>query len=388
MDYLRAWAEIDMSSLANNVQTLRRVIPPHTRMMAAVKANAYGHGIKEVSKTLLKNGIDTLGVAIAEEGIELRKSGITAPILVMGYTPAPMLEEAISYGLTLTVFSAESYPPLSKVVSKLGKRAEVHIKIDTGMGRLGFLPGRSSADKICQMLQGSALKVTGIYTHLATSGFLDTSFMCEQYARFEYMLGLLEKRGVPVRYWVRHVGNSGALAQTLREDRCADLREKDIFMDMMRIGIMLYGLSPSTEMLPICKKLGLMPVMRLMAKVSMTKTLPPGSGVSYGHSFCTSRDTLVATLSVGYADGYPRLLSNKGKIMLRGCIAPIIGTVCMDQCMADITDIPDAKSIRPGENVTMFGSSIFGVEEVAAQTGAIGYEVICGVGERIPKIFT
>ncbi|MCL2421396.1 MAG: alanine racemase [Defluviitaleaceae bacterium] len=385
MDYRRAWAEIDINCLIHNVQALRGVIPKKTQLMAVVKADAYGHGSVEVARTLLENGADVLGVALCEEGIKLRKHGITAPILVMSYTPEPLFEAAVLHGLTLTVFSAESYMALAKAAAQQDKKAEVHIKIDTGMGRLGFLPGSDAADKICEILEQPALQITGIYTHFATSDAIDASFMYEQYARFQHMIDILAQRSVPVESWIKHVGNCGMLSQTLREDFIAP--DFDMFMDMVRIGIMLYGLPPSSEMSPVCDALGLKPVMSLKARISMTKTLPPGSGVSYGHLFRTERETLVATLPIGYADGYPRLLSNKGKILINGRTAPIIGAICMDQCMVDVTDVPDAQSIKCGEIVTMFGGQGPSAEDLAAQIGTIGYELLCGIGKRVPRVY-
>ena len=385
MDYRRAWAEIDMGHLVNNVRAVRGAIPKRTQLLAAVKADAYGHGSVEVSRALLENGADILGVALCEEGIKLRKNGVTAPILVMSYTPDPLLEEAVAHGLMLTIFSAEGYKALAKAAALQGKKAEVHIKIDTGMGRLGFLPGADSVDKICSILQEPSLKIVGIYTHFATSDALDASFMYEQYARFKHMLSLLDARGVPVEGWVKHTGNSGMLAQTLRKGFSAP--DFDMFMDMVRIGVMLYGLPPSEELSFVCDTLRLKPVMRLKTRVSMTKTLPPGSGVSYGHLFHTHRETLVATLPIGYADGYPRLLSNKGKVFVKNYTAPIIGAICMDQCMVDVTDVPDAKTIKPGEVVTMFGEAGPSAEELAAQIGTIGYELVCGIGKRVPRVY-
>lgn len=384
MEYRRAWAEIDITRLTHNVRAIRQAIPAKTKLLAAVKADAYGHGANEVARTLLENGADALGVALCEEGISLRKSGIAAPILIMSYTPEPLLEAVVTYGLVQTIFSAESHIALAHTAVKCGKKAEVHIKIDTGMGRLGFLPGADAADAICRILQEPSLDVTGIYTHFATSDALDASFMYEQYARYKHMLTLLRERGVDISRLLKHAGNSGMLSQTQREG----FWDHDIFLDMVRVGIMLYGLPPSSEMTPVCNSLGLKPVMRLMTRISMTKTLPSGSGVSYGHLFCTKRETIVATLPIGYADGYPRLLSNKGKVLVNGHAAPIIGAICMDQCMVDVTDVPNAHDIKPGDEVIMFGDPGPCAEELAAQIGTIGYELTCGIGKRVPRIYT
>jgi len=269
---------------------------------------------------------------------------------------------------------------------------------------LGFLPGADAADKIGEILREKALRVTGIYTHFATSDSLDAYFMYEQYERFLYMLRTLKERGAPVNHWTLHAGNSGMLSQVIfdrffqkcqkgqigqNEQTGASQKSKaeEIFLDMARIGIMLYGLPPSSEMREVCNMLQLRPVMRLMTRISMTKTLPPRAGVSYGHSFHTHRQTIVATLPIGYADGYPRLLSNKGRVLVRGHFAPIIGAICMDQCMIDVTDIPGAHDIMPGEEVTLFGSGACGADELANQIGTIGYELVCGVGKRVPRVY-
>ena len=253
------------------------------------------------------------------------------------------------------------------------------------MGRLGFLPNSKTIDKICNILKEPSIKVKGIYTHFATSDDPKSDFMYEQYARFRYILDALKSRKVPVEKWIKHAGNSGMLSQTMHPNFVAP--NFDMFMDMVRIGIMLYGLPPSAAMASVCDNLGIKPVMRLMTKVSMTKTLPAGSGVSYGHLFHAKRETIVATLPIGYADGYPRPLSNKGKVSIRGCTVPIIGAICMDQCMIDVTDVPNAQSIMPGEDVIMFGDPGPCAEDLAAEIGTIGYELTCGIGKRVPRIY-
>jgi len=410
-EYRRAWAEVHLENLIHNVRAIRKAIPAHTKLLAAVKADAYGHGAVETSKALLENGADSLGVALCEEGLKLRANQVRAPILVMSYTPEPLLDAVVANGLIQTVFSVESALALARAAAKRGTPAEVHIKIDTGMGRLGFLPGSDAADKIGEILREKALRVTGIYTHFAKSDSLDAYFMYEQYERFLYMLHTLKERGAPVNHWTLHAGNSGMLSQVVFDrfyQNCQIFtnnqknmenqknntdqfpqksKAEEIFLDMARIGIMLYGLPPSSEMSEVCNILQLRPVMRLMTRISMTKTLPPRAGVSYGHLFHTNRETIVATLPIGYADGYPRLLSNKGHVVVRGHYAPIIGAICMDQCMIDVTDIPSAHEIKPGEEVTLFGSGACSADELANQIGTIGYELVCGVGKRVPRVY-
>jgi alanine racemase len=381
--YGRVKAEINLRHLLYNLQTIRRYLPADVKLMAAVKADAYGHGAPEIAKTLTVGGVDALGAAICEEGIQLRENGIKTPVLIMGFTPEPLMKEAMNHKLIQTVFSVETAKAFARAAAELETKAEVHIKIDTGMGRLGFLPETASIDRICEIAAMRTLRVSGIYTHLATSDALDNSFMHEQRTRFEWVLGKLAERGL--RIPLTHISNSGAFAQTLRGAPYAD---GGYFRDMIRIGILLYGLLPSGEMRGVCKTLGIKPVMRLITQVGMVKQLPSGAGISYGHMFRTERETRVATLPVGYADGYPRRLSNKAHVLIRGCKAPVVGAICMDQCMADVTDIPG--EVKPGDEAVLLGSQ--GNEEISADdladiVGTIGYEIVCGIGKRVPRVY-
>jgi len=391
MNNIRAWAEIDIGRIAQNTAIIRKIVPVGTKLLAAVKADAYGHGAKEVAQTMLANGADILGVALCEEGIKLRQSGITAPILIMSYTPKPLLNEVLRYGLIQTIFSVDCYEDLADITATFNakhnqaKQAEVHIKIDTGMGRLGFLPTTSAADDIFRVFCNNSLNVTGIYTHFATSDLADATFMYHQFDKFNNMLALLATRKVPVNRLIKHVGNSGMLAQSIKTNFAPQV--STMFLDMVRIGILLYGLPPSADMASVCNTLGLLPAMRLMTRISMTKTLPAGSGISYGHTFVTNRETLVATLPIGYADGFHRTLSNKATVLVRGFPAPVIGAICMDQCMIDVTDVPNAQKIKPGEPVVIFGEPNHTATDLASLIGTIGYELICGVGKRVPRIY-
>jgi len=382
---IRAWAEINLENLAKNTQSIRKAVPKDTKLLAAVKADAYGHGAREVAQVLLKNGVDIFGVALCEEGIKLRNIGITAPILVMSYTPKPLLKDVVEHNLIQTIFSLDCYEDLADISQKYAKQAEVHIKIDTGMGRLGFLPTSAAADDICRIFNDSNLNVTGIYTHFATSDLADATFMYEQFEKFQYMLNLLTSRKIGTNKLTKHVGNSGMLAQNVLNNFSP--KSSQMFLDMVRIGIMLYGLPPSADMADVCDKLALLPAMRLMTRISMTKTLPPNSGISYGHTFVTDRQTVVATLPIGYADGYHRTLSNKASVLVRGHYAPIIGAICMDQCMIDVTDVPNAQQIKPGEPVVIFGDPNLNATKLANLINTIGYELVCGVGKRVPRIY-
>jgi alanine racemase len=348
--------------------------------MAAVKADAYGHGAAQIAQTLVreKNGADSLGVATCEEGVALRQSGISVPILIMGFTPESLFEEAIRHGLTQTVFCAQSASVLAQTATRLNTRADVHIKIDTGMGRLGFLPQPEAIARIVEAASLSALRVSGIYTHFATSDALDNSFMHEQQARFHWVRQKLGEQGLTIPDW--HMANSGAFVQALRGRPYADA---GVFLDGVRIGILLYGMLPSAELCDACKPLALRPVMRLLTQVGMVKTLPKGSGVSYGHMFRTTREARIATLPVGYADGYPRRLSNQARVLVNGHYAPIVGAICMDQCMVDVTDIP---GVAVGDEVLLVGDGI-SMEQLAQWCGTINYEACCRVSARVQRVY-
>jgi len=376
-NYRRAWAEINPSHIAHNLRAVKNVIPSLTRLMGIVKGDAYGHGIVPVAETLLANGVDALGVAICEEGITLRETGINAPTLIMGFTPDPLLDEVLRLGLVQTVFSPSGAVALSDAAKRAGKRAQVHIKIDTGMSRLGFLPKRENIEAICEIARDPMLDVQGIYTHCATSDALENGFVYEQRARFAWVLSELETRGLRVP--VKHMSNSGAVAQTLFAPDSDGL-----FMDIVRVGVMLYGLPPSHEMGEVCSPLCLKPAMRLFSQVSMVKELASGVGISYGHLFTTARPTTIAVIPVGYADGYPRRLTHGGRVLIRGCFAPIVGAICMDQCMVDVTDIP---GVTPGDTVTMLGEPGITADDLADIVGTIGYEIVCGIGKRVPRVY-
>jgi alanine racemase len=376
MEYRRAWAEISPTNIAHNMAAIRSLYP-HMPLMGIVKADAYGHGAAPVARMLLENGAASLGVAICEEGIALREAGITAPILIMGFTPEPLLGEVVWRGLTQTIFSRESAKELAAAAQKQGKVADIHIKLDTGMSRLGFLPDDAGLNDICDIAREQALRIQGIYTHFATSDALENEFMHHQQEAFAQFVEKLQGRGVNIP--MKHVANSGAMAQTLRGG------STDVFMDAVRLGIMLYGYAPSDEMIDTVAPLALKPAMRLMTQVSMVKHLPANRGISYGHMYVTKRPSVIAVLPVGYADGYPRRLSRGGCVMVRGQMAPIAGAICMDQCMADVTDIP---GVAAGDPVCMMGPTPGITADCLARTvGTISYEILCGIGKRVPRVY-
>jgi len=377
MTYKRAWAEINLSNLAHNLQVITKNLNPNTRLMGIVKADAYGHGAAPVAHALIGGGVGELGVALCEEGIVLRESGITVPILVMGFTPEPLLHDVVHLNLTQTIFSKSGAKSLAAQAAILGKRAAVHIKIDTGMSRLGFLPNAESVQSICEIASDPNLNIAGIYTHLATSDEPDSGFMFEQLSRFKWVLSELNKRGLDIPQ--KHISNSGAFSHI-----CTSESYGDFYLDTVRVGIMLYGYPPSAEMAEICEPLDLRPVMRLISRISMVKELDAGVGISYGHIYKTTRKSTIAVLPVGYADGYPRRLSRGGRVLVNGHFAPIAGAICMDQCMVDITDIPN---VNPSDPVILMGEAGICADNLAEIVGTISYEILCGIGKRVPRIY-
>ncbi|MCL2577557.1 MAG: alanine racemase [Defluviitaleaceae bacterium] len=373
MKYQRVWAEINLAHLSHNLASVRKHITGDANIMGIVKADGYGHGAVPVVNTLLAGGVNSFGVATCEEGVSLRENGITAPILIMGFTPEPLLPYVLEFNLMQTVFSADGAKILATQAAQYKKRAAVHIEIDTGMSRLGFLPDEKSVRAICEIAENPNLYLAGIYMHFATSDALENDFMDEQYTRFMWVLNELKNLGLNTP--VTHMANSGALAQILRSPN------NSLLCGLVRPGILLYGHPPSAEMGEVCKPLALKPVMRLMTQVSMVKNLPENVGISYGHMYKTTRPSTIAVLPVGYADGYPRRLSRQGHVLVNGKFAPIAGAICMDQCMADVTDIP---GVKPGDPVVMMGADI-DAEYLAETVGTINYEILCCIGKRVPR---
>ncbi|MBN2335913.1 alanine racemase [Candidatus Bathyarchaeota archaeon] len=364
------WAEVNLDRLAHNIREVRRVTPGSAEIMAAVKADGYGHGAVESAKAFLGDGADRLATATLGEAMELRRGGVEAPILVLGYVPEYLYPRLLEYGVSAAVYQVEHAEALSRVAVETGRETVVHVKVDTGMGRLGFKA--EEAVKSIAVISGlPGVRVEGVFTHFAVSDEADKSYTRDQFRRFMKVVDRLEARGVEVP--LRHVSNSAAII---------DLPEYSL--DMVRPGIMLYGYYPSPDV--DHSRVDLRPAMAFKAKVSHVKTVPAGTGLSYGLTYHTGRETVVATLPVGYADGYRRGLSNRGEVSIRGRRAPIVGRVCMDQCMVDVTDVP---GVEVGDVATLFGGSgaAPSVEEVAGWLGTIVHEVTCGVSRRVPRVY-
>lgn len=374
----RTWAEVDLDALRHNLAVIRAAVNPKTKICCVVKADAYGHGASFVSRELQGEGADWFAVSNLEEAMQLRRGGIVRPILILGYTPPQMAEKLYELAISQSVFSLEYGQELSEYASRAGVEIKIHIKLDTGMSRIGFLYQNTERDKdaldeiesVCHL---PALIPEGIFTHFAVAdeGRQGVVYTQTQYELFTGAVQKLRQRGV--EFALRHCSNSGAVVDY-----------PDMDLDMVRPGVILYGLSPSTQM---NRSLDLRPAMELKTVISQLKTVEPGTPVSYGSEFVTQRKTTLATVPIGYADGYPRRLHDQADMLVCGHRARVVGRVCMDQVMLDVTDIP---GVKPGMTATVWGrdgDAVLGVEEIAAQNETVHYEMICLVGKRVPRVF-
>ncbi len=371
------WIEIDLGAIANNVRELKRIVGEEVGIIASLKADAYGHGAVKVAQTALSNGVDMLGVACLNEAMSLRRAEITAPILIMGYTPAWQAREAVSSGVTVTLFSSDVARALSRAAEDLKSEVAVHVKVDTGMGRLGLLPDQV-LDFVREIYTLPGIVVEGIFTHLAVADLPDArgergwghEYTLKQLDTFRSLLRDLEENGIHMRYV--HAANSAAV-----------LAYPQSHFNMVRPGIAIYGLDPSRDV--PCPR-GFEPALSFKTQVAQVKTLPPGSYVSYGCTYRTSRDTLIAVIPVGYADGFRRGPRNWGEVLVKGQRAPVIGLVCMDQSLIDVTNVP---AIREGDEVVLIGEQggdRITVGEVAERLGTINYEVVAEILARVPRV--
>jgi len=377
------WAEINLEAYAHNIRELRRITGPPARLMAVVKANGYGHGAVEVAREALRNGARYLGVARINEAIPLREAGLEAPILIFGYSPPELAPLLIDYELTQTVYSLTTASALSDQATRKGKKINVHLKVDSGMGRLGFLldanndtpddtAGQNPVREIEAITRLPGLTVEGIFTHFATADSADKSYADLQLERFRDLLNRLQKEGLEPP--VRHAANSGAL-----------ITMPDSHLDMVRPGIATYGLNPSDE---VDKRIvDLKPVMTLKSKIIHLKKVPPGFNVSYGITFQTKDRTTIATVPVGYADGYNRLLSSRGHMLVHGQRVPIVGRVCMDLTMLDVGGVA---GVALEDEVVVFGeqgNEAVTADEIASSLDTINYEIVSTITGRVPRVY-
>ena len=367
VDRLLTWAEVDLDALAANIGSYRRHVGKGVEIIAVVKANGYGHGAVMVSRAALAVGAARLGVHRLEEGIELRQAGINCPILIMGYTPVANAPLVVAHNLTATVTTRE-------FIEALDARAEtpipVHIKVDSGMGRFGLLPGEA-ADFTAGLSDLRSIKIEGIFTHFATADALDQSYMRRQLATFKGVLAELESRGLKIP--MRHACNSGA-AMILPEAH----------FEAVRPGLSLYGMVPSSEWSP---PFALQPVLSLKSRVVRLRTLAAGSGIGYGRTYVVKEPTRVALLPVGYGDGYHRLISGRGAVLLQGKRAPILGRVSMDQIVVDVSAIPGVQIEEEAILLGGEGDTAISAEEIAGWAQTINYEVTTSILPRVARLY-
>lgn len=361
------WAEIDLNSVEHNVKEIKKVLSPDVGVMAIIKADGYGHGASPLSFAIEKD-VDGFGVALMREGIALREGGIGKPILVLGYTDEMEYPWLIENNITQTIFTLEQAKALNEIGKKMNKKGKVHLKIETGMNRLGFLDNEATLKAIAEMKELSFLDIEGIFSHMANGGCEDLSYNENQLKRFKTFTQKVE--GILEKPLVKHLANSATLIEM-----------PETHFQMVRTGILLYG-SFSTDH-PYKNKLQLKKPLTLKGKIVQLQTMEKGEPISYEGTFVTERKTKVAVLPIGYADGISRRLSNKGYFIVRGKKAKIIGNVCMDQLMLDVTDIPD---VKVKDEVILYGEDN-PVEIFADILGTIPYEIYCSISERIPRVY-
>ena len=367
----RTWAEISLPNLRHNYEAIRASLPANCRFLGIVKADAYGHGALTVSRLLQEAGADYLAVSCLDEALELRRGGITLPILILGHTPHAYTETLIDYDITQTVSALAKAREYSAAATALGKRLKIHIKLDTGMSRLGVLCAggyfEGGVDNVIRSVTLPGLEAEGIYTHFAVSDEPDEENTAYTRAQFQLFLDVIEavKARSGFRFPIRHCANSGAVANY-----------PEMALDMVRPGLLLYGYGDGG-------KLGLRPCMRLVTTVSTIKFFEPGTSVSYGRRYTTTERTRMGVLAIGYADGLPRAISNKCSFAVPGGFAPQRGTICMDMCMADLSGL---SQVDVGSEVELFGerNSIYSLSDAA---GTIPYELLCAVSKRVPRVY-
>lgn len=364
------WAEVDLSAIKHNVKEARRTVGEQVKVMAVVKANAYGHGAEWVAKAACEAGACCLGVALPEEGVRLRKAGIEQPILILAESSCDFIPQALENGLIATVFSIKSAKALSDEAGKRGKIAKVHVKVDTGMNRVGLQP-ENTPSFIREIKGYPGIDVEGIFTHFSEADDPQSDYTNYQLKRFKALIGELERDGICPP--VKHAANSAAV-----------YLHPDSYFDMVRIGISMYGLHPSEATKGL---VNLKPALSLKAKLSFVKDLACGEGVSYNRTYRATCDTKIGTVPAGYGDGYSRLLSNKAQVLIGGRRYPAVGNICMDQFMVDIG--PDS-AVKADDEVVLIGrqgNEEVSADDIAAILGTINYEVVCMINTRVPRVY-
>ena len=374
----RAWAEVNLDSLKHNITAIRKLVTPSAKILGVVKADAYGHGYFEVASTLLENGADALAIACLDEALQLRKSNFSCPLLILGHSCNDEADDLVAADIIPACFDYSFAKAMSDSAVKQNKTAKIHIKTDTGMGRIGYrytadkAVNKRSVEEILKISKLPNLEINGIFTHFSVADDDDDEYTFLQFERFTSLCSELEKNGLKIP--IKHCANSAAT-----------VRFPHMHLDMVRPGIILYGHKPSA--FTDCSALSLKPVMTFKAKISNIKTIESGASVSYGRRYTSEKPTKIATVPVGYADGYSRLLSNKAQILVNGNLCNIVGNICMDQCMIDVSDV---NTISIGDEVILFGTgknAELPVECLADKMGTINYEILCMVGKRVPRVY-
>ena len=370
-EYYRVRAVINLDAVRHNLCEIKKRLKPGVKIAAVVKADAYGHGAVPVAEAVQEEA-DWFAVSNIEEALELRKCGVKKPVLTLGYTAPQQLPEAIQNEITLTLCDRESAEEISEAAQRMGRDAMVHIKADTGMGRIGFPAEESFAVFAAEAAKLPHIQPTGVYTHFARADETDPEATKLQYQKFLSFLSVLERQGLTGL--LRHAENSAAI-----------LRMPEYQLDMVRLGISLYGMYPSEE--SVVQEIALQPAMELKSHVAFLKTVPAGTGIGYNATYVTKEPRRIATIPVGYGDGYPRALSNCGRVLLHGKSVPIVGRICMDQMMLDVTDVPE---VARGDVVTLMGTEgkeRIRAEEIGTLSHSFHYEMVCNVGKRIPRVY-
>jgi alanine racemase len=361
------WVEINLDAIEHNVKQFKEKLNSDCRFMAVVKADGYGHGAVEVAQAALKGGADYLGVAFLDEALQLRNACITAPILILGYTAPQYIEPAIKNDITITLFSEEVLDSVIEHAKKLGKQAKVHLKVDTGMGRIGVQTKEEALKLAKKALSSDSIVLEGIFTHFAAADSADPSYTRQQFSNFMEIINYLHDHKIEVP--IKHCCNSAGT-----------MNFPEFHLDMVRVGISLYGLLPSPDVAH--KAFALRQALTFKTKIASLKQVERGQAISYGCTYKTEREAMIATIPVGYADGLSRLLSNRGTMTVRNIQVPIVGRVCMDQTMLDVSAVADA---QVGDEVIIFGDKQ--IDEIAKLIGTINYEVVCLIGKRVPRVY-
>ena len=371
--YSRIKVSVSLDAIAHNFEAMHKNIKEETKIIAVIKADGYGHGAVPIAHMVEPyEYIGGFATATVEEALELREAGIRKPIIILGYSFEEYYEEIVNYELRPAVFQEKSAQKLSETAARLGKNVSVHLALDTGMSRIGFLDNEESLEIILRIAKLPNLEIEGMFTHFARADETDKTPAYVQLKRYNQFADALEKKGIQIP--IKHCSNSAGI-----------IRMPEANMDMVRAGITIYGIYPSDEVEREIIKL--QPAMEIKSHITYIKEVGPDIGISYGATYVTKEPTMVATIPVGYADGYPRSLSNKGYVLIHGKKAPILGRVCMDQMMVDVTQIPEAKEL---DEVTLMGRDhgvCLSVEELGRLSGRFSYEFVCDISKRVPRIY-